>query len=394
MRIAICLSGQPRTWRYTRESLMAFFAGHELDLFLHTWREGDPGELQAVVDAYAPRAARIEERPLFLEEKRQLAERYPAAPPLPIFDMFYSVAESLALAAESGEAHDLVVRARFDALFDGVWSGEVPLEHALIVPDVYPYSSGCTDQFALGSPAAMQAYGGASGWLRDGAYPAYAEQWLQPERVLRHYLEVVRGLRVEVRPIAMKLLRDEYVHRPFAEVGDDPLFHAAKHEAWEASAFEQFPEVAARADFDHVGRTALGLERALTAWLESRPQKDGFQLLKTPWSRRIQAVDAFIGEQAGELQNLDDASYNGVRLICATLLQRMDAQEPMTLESWIVHALSANAADMQRAHDWVLADAGRLDRLPTVVRKLASIARALTFANPLEQPEIGAWRPR
>jgi len=109
---------------------------------------------------------------------------------------------------------------------------------------------------------------------------------------------------------------------------------------------------------------------------------------------RIQAVDAFVGAQAGEMQRLDEASYSGVRLICAMLLQRMAADEPMNLESWVVHALSANAADMQRAHDWVAADAGKLDRLAMVVRKLGPIARALTFANPLEQPAIGAWRPR
>jgi len=265
MHIAICLSGQPRTWRHTRDSLLTFFAGHDLDVFLHTWREGDPSEVEAVIDAYRPRDVRIEERPLFLDEKRQLAERYPAAPPLPMFDMFHSVAGSLALASESGEAYDLVVRARFDTLFDGVWSGEVPPEHVLIVPDLYPYSSGCTDQLALGSPEDMQAYAGVSAWLRDGLYPAYPERWLQPERVLRHYLEAVRGLAVETRPLAVKLLREAQAGQAFAAVCDDPLFHAAKHEAWETFALEQFPDVAARTDFDHVGRKALGLERALAA---------------------------------------------------------------------------------------------------------------------------------
>src|SRR4051794_7421355 len=104
MRIALCLSGQPRTWRATCESLFAFFAGHELDVFLHTWREGEPSELEALLTAYAPRGHAIGARPLFAEEKRLLADRFPTRPPLTIFDMFHSVAESLALAAapESG----------------------------------------------------------------------------------------------------------------------------------------------------------------------------------------------------------------------------------------------------------------------------------------------------
>jgi len=87
MRIALCLSGQPRTWRWTRESLMAFFAGHELEVFFHTWREGDPAELDALTEAYRPRAHRIADRPLFLAEKRLLAERFPTRPPLTIFDI-------------------------------------------------------------------------------------------------------------------------------------------------------------------------------------------------------------------------------------------------------------------------------------------------------------------
>lgn len=393
MRIALCLSGQPRTWRWTHESLAAYFAGHEVDVFLHTWREGDPAELEALVDVYAPRAWRFEERPLFVEEKRLLAARFPTRPPLTIFDMFHSVAQSLALAAESGVAYDLVVRARFDALFDGTWPGEVPAEGQLIVPDVYPDPSGCTDQFAVGRPAEMRVYGAMGAWLGRTIGAMSGGQWLRPEPVMRHYLEKASGLTVVQRPIAMKLCRDEQAGLPFAQLADDPLFHAAKHEAWEAFAREQFPDVAERVDFDHGARTALQLDRALAAWLAGRPQKDAFQLLKAPWSRRIQAADAFIAEQAGRLEILDEASYRGVRLICAMLLQRMDRKEPMTLESFIVHALSANIADMQRAADWG-GQPGRLDGLAKAVKGLGPLSRALNYANPLEQTGVGAWRTR
>ena len=41
MRLALCLSGQPRTWRWTRESLLAFFAG-ELYYSLHLTKLDDP----------------------------------------------------------------------------------------------------------------------------------------------------------------------------------------------------------------------------------------------------------------------------------------------------------------------------------------------------------------
>lgn len=398
MRIALCLSGQPRTWRSTRETLMTFFAGHDLDLFLHTWREGDPAELEAVLAAYAPRASRIEERPPFLEAKRRLAELFPARPSFTTFDMFHAVGESLVLPARSGETYDLVVRARFDAMFDGTWSGEIPGEGEVIVPDIFPDPAGCTDQLAIGLPAEMQAYGAIGAWL-PGALDRLARDQvasggsLRPELATRHYLETVCGLRVLTRPIAMKLCRETQASLPFAALVDDPLFHAAKHEEWESFAQEKFPELAAQADFDHAGRTPLLLERALTAWLESRPAKDGFQLLRAPWGKRIKAVDAFIAEQTGGLETLDDDSYRGVRRMCAMLLQRMDASEPMTLESFTVHALSANVADMRRAVGWAAAP-GRLDGLPRLVQELGPLTRALSYANPLEQPNVGVWRPR
>lgn len=389
MRIALCLSGQPRTWRWTRETLLAFFAGHQVEVFLHTWREGDPAELEAVVEAYRPRAHLIEERPLFVAEKRLMAERFPTRPPLTIFDMFHSAAESLNLAADGG--YDLVVRTRFDALFDGTWSGEAPGPGELVIPDLYPDANGCTDQFALGRPAEMQAYGAIGAWLAGAIGQIAAGDWLRPEPLMRHYLERVCGLGLALRPIAMRLLRQDQVGRPFAALADDPLFHAAKHEDWERFAREQFPEVADRVDFGHAARTALELDRALSAWLAGRSQKDAFQLLKAPWPRRVQAVDAFIADQAGGLQAIDEGSYRGVRLICAMLLQRMDRKEPMSPESFVVHALSANIFDMQRAADWAAAP-GRLDDLGRALKGLGPLTRALTFANPLEQTGVGAWR--
>jgi hypothetical protein len=393
MRIALCLSGQPRTWRVTHESLRAYFGGHEVDVFLHTWREGDPAELAALLETYRPRAHRIEDRPLFAEEKRLLAERFPTRPPLTIFDMFHSVAESLALAADPANgAYDLVVRARFDALFDGVWSGEVPGEGELVLPDLYADPSGVTDQFAIGRPAEMQAYGAIDAWLPK-ILPELRGTWFRPEAALKVYLEDACGLALRLRPIPMRLLREAQVGRSFETLADDPLFHAEKHEAWEAFAAEQFPDVATQTDFDHAARTPLALDRALTAWLEGRPPADGFQLLKAPWSRRLRAVDAFIASQAGDLSTLDDESYRAVRLICAMLLQRMDRTEPMTLESFLVHVLSANISDMRRAAEWGDRNQHLLQRLGETRRGLGPLGKALEYAPPLAQSGIGAWRP-
>jgi hypothetical protein len=392
MRIALCLSGQPRTWRATRASLETYLSGHDVDTFLHTWREGDPAELAAVVDAYRPVAHRIEDRPLFVTEKRLLAERFPTRPPLTIFDMFHSLAESLALAADPAHGgYDLVIRARFDAIFDGVWSGEAPGEGELVLPDLYPDPSGVNDQFAIGRLAEMQAYGAIGAWLPT-VLPQLRGGWFRPEAALKVYLEDVCGLSLKLQPIAMRLLREGQVGLPFAALADDPLFHAEKHEAWEAFAALRFPEVAADADFDHAARTPLALDRALSAWLADRSEADAVRLLQAPWPTRIQAVDAFIVDQAGELPALDEDSYRAVRLICAMLLQRMDRREPMTLESFLVHVLSANISDMRRAADWGDKNPKALAQMAEARIGLGPLGRALAYAPPLAQTGIGAWR--
>jgi hypothetical protein len=394
MRIALCLSGQPRTWRATRASLEAFFAGHEVDVFLHSWREGDPAELEALLDAYRPRAHLFEPRPLFLDEKRMLAERFPSRPPLTLFDMFHSVAQSLALVAEAADSdYDLVVRARFDALFDGAWSGDAPGDGEVVIPDAYPNDYGVNDQFAIGRMAEMQAYGGVLDWMRL-MLPEVRGRWFRPEAALKVWLEDVSSLTVRLQPIAMRLLRERQIGSAFADVSDDLLFHAAKHEAWEAFAADRFPEVAADVDFDHPSRTPLALDRAFAAWLVGRPEADSFALLGAPWAQRIRAVDAFISGQAGELSALDEDSYRSVRLVCAMLLQRMDGREPMTPESFLVHALSANISDMRRAAEWSDGNPSAMSGLAGACEGLGPLALAFRYAPPLAQKGVGAWPAR
>lgn len=390
MRIAICLSGQPRTWRATLPSLKRFFAGHQLDVFVHTWREGDPAEIEALLGAYQPVAHLIEARPDFTAQKRLLAARFPQRPALPIFDMIHGLSASLDLAVARG-GYDLLVRARFDAMFDGVWSGEAPADGMIVVPRGYPDPRGCNDQFALGRPGDMALLTGLLSWF-GGALPHLNGPAFAPEVVLRVYLEAICGLKVVETDIAMRLCREGQEGRAFSELQDCVLFHAEKHEQWQAFAEAAFPDLAAEVDFHHDGRTALVLDRALESWLQDRSSEEAARLLSSPWPQRVRAVDAFITSQAGALGSLDEDSYRSVRLMCAMLLQRMKRGEPMCPESFLVHALSANVNDMRKAAEWGEADIHRLEPLKDVVRGLGPLALALEHAPPFEQEPIGLWR--
>jgi hypothetical protein len=388
MRIALCLSGQPRTWRRTRESLMAFFAGHELDVFLHTWREGDPAEIAALQAAYAPRALKVEERPLFVAEKRLLAANFPVRPPLTVFDMLHSVAASLALAAQSGETYDLVVRARFDALFQGRWTGGPPGEGELVLPDDYPDAASCNDQFAIGRPAEMAAYGALASWF-PGALTGLRGEWLRPEALLRSYLEAVCSLRLRLTPIAMRLLREG---GPDDAAEDDPLFHAAKHLEWEAFAKAHFPEVAQHADFDHPSRTPLALDRALEAWAQDRGPAAANALFAAPWAERLAAVEAFLAEQSGGVAEFDEDAFDSLRLVCAALLQRMDRSEPLCPRSAVVHMLSDNIRDMRRVDDWLRANPQVIAPSLAAAPPGGLLARAPAYKPPLTAYGHDVWR--
>ena len=393
MRIAIALSGQPRTWRHTLPGLTRFFGDHEVEVFLHTWDEGDPSELSALLQAYQPSAYTIEARPRFLEEKTALAERFPIAPPLTVFDMLYSVEASIALALEassSGRAFDLVCRSRFDMAYDGTAPCLRLAADELLIPDLFRDGPGWTDQFALGSPSALAAYAAFAQWLPRHLDVLPAPRF-RPEQALKIYLQSATALQVQLTPLAVALMRPSQIDRPFDALRDDPLFHATKHEDWQAFAQAHFsPSLQEQVNFDHSSQAALKLDRDLRQWLDRQPDTVRQMLLSAPWARRIEALDAFVGGQVGP--EINPSAYAKVRFICAAMVHLMSGDEAMTCEGFVIHALSANRLDAEKAARWAAADIGRLEGLGAVLDRLVTFSRAFSFAEPLKQPTADLWR--
>ncbi len=388
MRIAICLSGQPRTWRSTCDSLFDFFAGHDLDVFIHTWDEIDEVERQAVTSAYAPRRILIGPRPLFLEEKRAMAALFPVSPPLTIFDMFFSVATSLNLALEAnGPAYDLICRTRFDTIYHGRWRGEPPAKGAIAVQTGdNELEGGCNDQFALGAPEAMRLYAGVSAWLPLGM-ASLAPPSFRPEIALQTYLETVCELALHRERFALTLLREDQVGRPFSDLKDDTFHHVRKRDDWEAFAKAHMgPEITDRLNFGHEGRLPLMLDR----WLHTKPLELRRAVLTGDWRDRILAIDSLLHGETGGV--MDGDRYRMVRLIDATLINRMARDEPMGLESFIVHALSANLQDMKSALAWALEDRSRLTAIDPILDRLSTLGPAYRYAQPFQQEATIGWR--
>jgi hypothetical protein len=384
------LSGQFRTWRYTHETLFKFFDGHDVDVFVHTWDEAEDAEIQAVRAAYAPRAIATGPRPLFLDEKRAMAARFPVSPPLTVLDMFHTMAASVGLALEANaaapEAYDLICRTRFDTIYDGRWRGEAPPKGAIAVQTgEYEPEGGCNDQFALGEPEVMGLYAGVSAWLPTGL-TSLPPPTFRPEIALQTYLVDVCGLPLHRERFALTLLREYQVGRPFAKLRDDTFHHVRKREDWEAFAKTHMaPEITEKLDFRHYGRLPLMLDR----WLQAKPPEVRGAVLTGDWTDRIVAIDSLIQGETGGLMDAD--RHRMVRLIHAALINRMARDEPMGLESFIVHAVSANQQNMLRALSWALEDQSRLNALDATLNRLPSLAAAYRFTQPFQEPGTVGW---
>jgi hypothetical protein len=65
----------------------------------------------------------------------------------------------------------------------------------------------------------------------------------------------------------------------------------------------------------------------------------------------------------------------------------------MDIESFIVHAVSANLRDMKRALDWTLEDESRLNALDPYWIARRPLGAAYRFAQPFQKLPTVGWRP-
>jgi hypothetical protein len=390
VKIAIGISGQPRTWRHAYKTLFDYFAGHELDVYMHLWDEEPAAERREIFDAYSPVATTIDARPQFLSEKKVMATLFPVAPAFYAIDMFYGVSSALHLALESERSaeYDLFCRTRFDAIFDGVWPGHAPPAGAVLTQaGPINLEGGCNDQFALGRREAMAAYAGVSAWLPTGM-TRLTDPWFRPEMALQYYLASHCRLQIIRAPIAFKLLRSEQVGRAFDDLDDEPMFHARKHEAWREFAHEHFGDrFAAGLNFNHYAQTPLALDR----WLDGLPDDRGRRIPELDWPERLVAIDALLAEQTGGLP-MDADKHRLARLVCAALIHRMARDAPMGRESCVVHALSQNRLDVDRARSWLEADPSRGEAVDSLLPSVPVLSAALAFAPCFEQETTMGWR--
>jgi len=172
MKIALCLSGQPRglkkAYEYVNKSLLSQY---DVDVFAHTWIIDDPvkidvcHELITFIDEnYQPkmRRAELERSPDHTYKyHRILNARHPAHFTHSFYYSLYTANELRILYEQQhGVVYDWVVRSRFDLALNFIIPFETLESDKLYVPDdrMVPERDFCNDQFAYGAPDVINRY--------------------------------------------------------------------------------------------------------------------------------------------------------------------------------------------------------------------------------------------
>lgn len=167
MRVALCLSGRPRSYRegyeYHKRNLLDY---HDVDVFIHSWEDVDDDAFQFIDYNYDPVAISLS--PTFDDKA---FDKYPIDnpgwPPKNAIHMMYSVFKANELKRinelTKGFVYDIVVRSRFDFALNRqidftVEPGKVYVPNDYIKGRIAPNGIICNDQFAIGDSPTMDLY--------------------------------------------------------------------------------------------------------------------------------------------------------------------------------------------------------------------------------------------
>lgn len=165
MRIAVCISGQPRAYKQGYEYLKRnLLDKYDCDIFIHTWHNKVYRTMD-VIDLYKPVEWRAE-NPLsksFYDSKYTNTPNAAGWPPHATVSMFYSVFQSLLLKTKHELAHsryDWIVKMRFDYALNGVLPFDQLDKTKLYIPNcrMTPLRDFGNDQFAFGSNVVVTDY--------------------------------------------------------------------------------------------------------------------------------------------------------------------------------------------------------------------------------------------
>jgi len=188
MKIAVCISGQPRAYaqgyEYMKRNLLDKY---DCDIFIHTWKN-KVYNTDDVISLYKPKLHEVEnpyEDGIF-DYLFPNTPNVKGWPPTATVSMFYSMFKSLTLKTEyemEVGKYDWVVKTRFDYAINGVIPFEQLDRNRLYIPNcrMTPMRDFGNDQFAFASNGIMTDYMSTYLYLRfyyEGGVPMIGEDMM------------------------------------------------------------------------------------------------------------------------------------------------------------------------------------------------------------------------
>ena len=165
MKIALCLSGQPRgligAYQYISASLLTRY---KIDVFCHSWYQNDQSELHLILKLYNPKLFLFEKDWQLKLNRNDYKIASPKHPAYYTFSAYKSIIESNNLKSkyekENSMKYDCVIRSRYDYALNQKFNFEQEDMSLLHVPDCLTNQEKtvCTDQFAFSNSDNMDKY--------------------------------------------------------------------------------------------------------------------------------------------------------------------------------------------------------------------------------------------
>lgn len=348
-KLAVCISGQPRTWRHCKHSLDLLFKEFDVDYVLHSWSDVPPDERSDLLESYRPVAHIFEDRPDYTSQQQNLVRLFPHVPPIGVFDMAHGIRQSIDMALQHG-GYDLIARVRYDAIFAGRFGAYRLKKKALFVP-AWPDIGGCNDQFAVGIPEAMRIYGDYLTWLTGPDICAHHPGWFRPEQGLRCHLEQhLNANQIVCDDLDMKLLRPTMVGRSYEQVHEDSFHQVRKQSQW--SAFGQRHGIETKegspiiAALSHLQAEHVYIEQ----YILSASESDRADIITGNWRRKIIQLDRML---AGYAKTNDMLSINDICKLTSVFLHLTHRDAATDGYQAVLLPFSVMSGDHIRSAEWI-----------------------------------------
>lgn len=176
MKVALCLSGRPRShekgYEYHKHNLLDHY---DVDVFVHTWDGVGVDVMNSIGEKYKPK--RMVTTNTFNEGGlKKYPDAHPDWPAKNVIHMFYSIFrsnhEKKLYELENGFTYDVVIKSRFDYALnrtlplDSVEQNKIYVPKDMVKGQIPPNGIICNDQFAFGNSSTMDIYSNTF-WMID-----------------------------------------------------------------------------------------------------------------------------------------------------------------------------------------------------------------------------------